>query len=78
MCLSIFLFLSELGKVNDLFSTTLSNLAYVRKRNAVGNIFPHLGNRNEEDSKFLHNLLINTEITINFLGQNSLQPVLVN
>jgi hypothetical protein len=50
----------------------------VRKRNAVGNIFPHLGNRNEEDSKFLHNLLINTEITINFLGQNSLQPVLVN
>jgi hypothetical protein len=65
-------------KVNDLFPTTLSNLAYVQKRNAVGNIFPQLGNRNDEDRKFLHNLLINTEISINFLGQNSLQPVLVN
>jgi hypothetical protein len=29
----------------------------------VWNIFPHLGNRNEEDSRFLHNLLINIEIT---------------
>jgi hypothetical protein len=36
-----------------------------------------LGNRNEEDSRFLHNLLINIEITRIFLSQNSLQPILV-
>ena len=39
--------------------------------------FSYLGNRNEEDSRFLHNLLINIEIISIILSQNSLQPILV-
>jgi hypothetical protein len=64
-------------KLNDQFPTTLSDLAYVWRRYVLWNIFLHLENRNEEDSRFLHNLLINIEIIRIFLSQNSLQPILV-
>jgi hypothetical protein len=66
-----------LYKIDALFPTTLSNLAYVWKRYEGTNIFLQLGNRYEEDNIFLHKLFCNTEITKMFPSEISLQPVLV-
>jgi hypothetical protein len=50
---------------------------YTRSGGIGRNIIPQLGNRNEEDSTFLHDLLSNIEISTIFLSKIYLQPLLV-